>query len=262
MFSVRRSYFSERDFRTIRVIALVSGLLLHSAVIIGLLYYENNAAEKQHIEDLLFGSSGGGGGEGEQDQVIQFGPQSSPQDGKTGLENTAQVNLIDLYVYSDVPNATPVVKKEEPKPFVKKKKVKQHTIIAENLPTRWVRRGTGPGSDGGAGGGSGGGIGKSVGSSIDWGGKGGRRLLSGRIPDYPIGKTNAEMVVLLQFTVLPDGSVGTVTPMKKTDEFLEQSAVSALRTWRFDQLPAEMEQRSQKGIVPFNFTLGRATVRD
>ncbi|MBI3765937.1 MAG: TonB family protein, partial [Ignavibacteriales bacterium] len=162
-------------------------------------------------------------------------------------------NLIQIHVYNYVENATPVPKKEEPKPTTTKRH-KQKPIIAENLPTRWVRRGTGPGSGGGAGGGSGGGIGRSQGYSIDWGGAGSRRLLSGRLPSYPEG-TDKQMAVILQFTVLPDGSVDAIIPARKSDELLERAAIGALRTWRFDPLPSQMDQKFQIGRVTFNFKL-------
>ena len=255
MSGVRIRYFSERDFRKIRVVAVVAGILVHSLVILGLLFYQERQAEKAKEEELLIGSSGGGGGEGEQDRVIQFGPQSNLQDGTPADENTykAQFNMIEIQVYSDHPNAVPVIAQEKPKPIGKKKK-KQQTLIAENLPTRWVRRGTGPGSDGGAGGGSGGGIGKSTGYSIDWGGKGSRRLLSGRLPTYPEG-TDKQMAVTLQFTVLADGSVDAIIPTRKTDELLENASIDALRTWRFDPLPDQVDPKSQSGRVTFNFKL-------
>jgi TonB family protein len=144
--------------------------------------------------------------------------------------------------------------KAEPAPATKKKKQKRQVIIAENLPTRWIRRGTGPGSGGGAGGGAGGGIGRGQGYSIDWGGTGSRRLLSGRLPRYPEG-SDKQMLVTLQFSVLPDGSVEAIIPTRKTDELLEGAAIAALRTWRFDPLPAQVEQKPQSGKVTFNFKL-------
>ncbi|HYQ87257.1 MAG TPA: energy transducer TonB [Bacteroidota bacterium] len=252
---MRKSYFSEKDFRPIRLIALLSSLVLHMLIILGLLYYVQRQAEQARQEEMLWGSSGGGGGEGEQDYIIQFGPQSNPEQGKPAQENTttAQFKLIDIHVYSEHPHALPVVEKIPPKPVAKKQK-KRQTIIAENLPTRWIRHGSGPGSGGGAGGGSGGGVGKSTGYSIDWGGTGSRRLLSGRIPRYPEG-TDKQMAVILRFTVLPDGSVDAILPARKTDELLESAAIDALRTWRFDPLPEQMQPESQTGRVTFVFKL-------
>jgi TonB family protein len=99
-----------------------------------------------------------------------------------------------------------------------------------------------------------GGAGISTGYSIEWSGVGSRKLLSGRVPQYPEG-TDKEMPVLLQFNVLPDGSVSSIIPLKKSDELLEREAISALRTWRFDPLPEQFEQRSQTGVITFNFKL-------
>lgn len=251
----RKSYLTEREFRHIRVKALVAGLILHFLIIAGFLFLlEQKQKAPNAVTDFLFGA-GGGGGEDQQDYEIRFGPQSNPDQGKQAKENSTrgQINLIDLYIYSDIPHAQPVIRKEAPKPVAKKKKVQQ-TIVAENLPTRWVRHGSGPGSGGGAGGGSGGGIGKNIGYSIDWGGAGGRRLLSGLYPQYPKG-TDRQMVVVLQFTVLPDGTVDAIIPARKTDELLENASIQALKTWRFDPLPAQMEPKSQTGKVAFNFKL-------
>ncbi len=254
---VRHSYFLERDFRRIRTKALVTSVLLHLLVSIGLVVQQNlitiNTAA---IDQLIFGSSGGGGGEGEQDDIIQFGPQGD--NGNTTNkdpeepEHNAKFTLIAIHVYNDADLVKPVVKPPEPK---KKKPVKKpKPILAENLPTRWQRRGSGPGSGGGAGGGSGGGIGKGQGYSIDWGGTGSRRLLSGRLPKYPEG-TDKQMAVTLRFSVLPDGSVDAILPVRKTDELLESAAMSALRTWRFEPLPAQAAQITQTGKVTFQFKL-------
>jgi TonB family protein len=214
--------------------------------------YQHRLVEQAKAEELLFGSSGGGGGEGEQSKEIQFGPQSDPMEGKKGLENTTKFTMLDIHVYDDAVHATPVPIKKFSNPVAKKRTKKAPTLIAENLPTRWIRKGTGPGSGGGAGGGSGGGIGGGIGSSIDWGNGIGRRLLSGKIPVYPEG-LNIEMLAIFQFTVLPDGSVGSIIPLQKTNEQFEHSAMVALRTWRFDPLPSTVDQRNQTGRVPFNF---------
>lgn len=236
------------------MIALVASLFVHSIVIVGLYLLEQPNIGGTNVKEMLFGSSGGGGGEDAQDDAVEFGPPPKSEDmnGKDFVY-APHLNLVQIHVYDDNINATPVPKKEEPKPIVTKKR-KSRPIIAENLPTRWVRRGTGPGSGGGAGGGSGGGIGSHTGYSIDWGGSGSRRLLSGRLPAYPKG-TDKQMAVVLEFTVLPDGSVDAVIPMRKTDELLEAAAIGALRTWRFDPLPAQIEQREERGKVTFNFKL-------
>jgi TonB family protein len=61
------------------------------------------------------------------------------------------------------------------------------------------------------------------------------------------------MVVVLKFSVLPDGSVNTIIPTKRTDELLEHAAITALQTWRFDPLPSGADSKSQVGVAKFNF---------
>ena len=226
---------------------------------IGLFFYQEQRAQsiEQKEEDLNFGSSGGGGAENANDTPVEFGQhQATREDYANEKLKKSQVQLIDIHILEPVPvvNAVPVPKKEEEKPkIVQRKKKPRPVIIAENLPIGHVRHGgQGPGSGGGAGGGSGGGIGARIGYAIDWGGTGSRRLLSGRIPKYPDG-TDKQMVVVLKFSVLPDGSVNTIIPTKRTDELLEHAAITALQTWRFDPLPSGADLKSQVGVAKFNF---------
>ena len=197
--------------------------------------------------------SGGGGGGGDlKVYEVEFGPQSGNTSEMTQdifQKNKFRVTLSEPEVFAN--QGIPVVHEEPPKKLPKKRSVEK--LYGENLPTKH-RRGSGPGSGGGTGGGSGGGIGRSNGYSIDWGGVGSRRLLSGRLPRYPEGTTK-EMPVYLQFSVLPDGSVSNVIPLRRSDELLEREAIAALRTWRFDPLPSAYEQKTQVGKITFNFKL-------
>jgi len=61
--------------------------------------------------------------------------------------------------------------------------------------------------------------------------------------------------VRLQFSVLPDGSVTGIIPLVRSDEILEREGISALRTWRFDPLPPQFEQKAQVGKITFIFKL-------
>jgi TonB family protein len=254
---VRNSYFLERDFRRIRVRAVVTSVVLHCLLSVGLVVQQNVVTiNTAALDQLVFGSSGGGGGEGERGDIIQFGPQGETAkdgfDDDRESEALTKFTLIRIHVYSDADLVKPVPKPPEA-PSKKKIVKKTKPILAENLPTKF-HRGTGPGSGGGAGGGSGGGIGKGQGYSIDWGGTGSRRLLSGRLPKYPEG-TDKQMAVTLRFSVLPDGSVDAILPVRKTDEHLESAAIAALKTWRFDPLPAQSDQKAQTGKVTFQFKL-------
>jgi TonB family protein len=259
--SVRRSQLSGKDFRRNRVIALASSLLFHALIVLGLYLYQqqHTASIGPELDELKFGSSGGGGAENaNKDAPVEFGPHQATQEEPTTLKS-ATVQLVRIQIEQDLTtseHATPIIEKPRPKVASRARMRPRKTIIAENLPIGHVRHGgQGPGSGGGMGGGSGGGIGARYGSSIDWGGEGGRRLLSGRIPKYPEGLTDKQMVVVLQFTVFPDGSVGRIIPVRKTDEYLEHAAIAALQTWRFEALPPQVNKKMQVGKVPFNFKL-------
>lgn len=257
----RRLYGFENAFRKYRINAIATSLLLHGVVIVGLFIYlqRDNVIDDPAMEDLDFGSSGGGGEEhSNKNEPVEFGAHEAMQEDPTAIFRKATVNLIKIELQqelSKVENALPVLEKEKPKPLVARKLKPKKSIIAENLPIGHRRHGgDGPGSDGGMGGGSGGGIGARQGYSIDWGGTGSRRLLSGRLPEYPKG-TDKQMAVVLRFSVMPDGSVDQVLPTRRTDELLERAATVALRSWRFDPLPTPVAQRSQTGRVTFNFKL-------
>jgi len=235
--------------------AIVISIVFHGLLIFGLMFHAAKQAELAKEEELKFGSSGGGGGEGANDDMIQFGSQGNTEQ-ENGVESISglQFTLMQIHIYDDAVHAVPVPQIEIPKPKATPRKHKPQPILADNLPTRWIRRGTGPGTGGGTGGGNGGGIGKGNGYSIDWGGNGSRRLLSGKIPNYPEG-SNKQMTVILRFAVLPDGSVDAIVPTRKTDERLEGAAIAALRTWRFDPLPPQIDQKSQIGTATFTFKI-------
>ena len=243
---------SEVDNRRIRFISVVSSLALRCLLLLFIsIFYFFLPIKSSKLDPLEFQGGGGGGGGDTKEFIIEFGPQpSTERQTLSDVGTTAQFTVFNIVVTQPADIGTPVIKKEEPKKPSSKKPGK---AFAENVTVR-TRHGVGTGSDGGTGGGSGGGIGKSMGFSIDWGGNGSRRLLSGRYPRYPEG-TEKEMIVTLQFTVLPDGSVANIVPVRRSDELLEREAMAALQTWRFDPLPTQYAQKNQIGIVPFHFKL-------
>lgn len=72
-------------------------------------------------------------------------------------------------------------------------------------------------------------------SILDWGGQGGRRILSYTIPPYPDG-VNKEADIKIRFSILPDGTVSKAIPLVKIEPTLEAVAVNALKKWRFEPL--------------------------
>ncbi|MCH7515874.1 MAG: hypothetical protein IIB08_01885 [Bacteroidetes bacterium] len=94
----------------------------------------------------------------------------------------------------------------------------------------------------------------SFGFDIDWGGKGIRKIYSFTLPGYPKG-VKKEIDIKLQFTILPDGTIGTIIPKIKADTRLENAAINSLRQWRFEALSASQKQVEQKAVIVFPYRL-------
>jgi protein TonB len=92
------------------------------------------------------------------------------------------------------------------------------------------------------------------GFDIDWGGKGTRKIYSFILPQYPDG-VKKEVNIKLQFTILPDGTVGTIIPKMKADTRLENAAINSLRQWRFEALSSNQRQAEQTAIIVFPYRL-------
>jgi TonB family protein len=110
--------------------------------------------------------------------------------------------------------------------------------------------GTGVATPSGGAGGSGDGI--SYG--IQWSGTGTRRLESGALPVYPPG-VNTEAQIKVKLIVLPSGAVKGQQPMQKGDTRLENAALRAVRSWKFEALQSGQPAVDQSCIVTFNFRL-------
>lgn len=74
-------------------------------------------------------------------------------------------------------------------------------------------------------------------------------------PAPPSVTVDTESELELRFWILPNGVVGRVVPVKKTDPRLEALAINYLRHWRFTPLPSGGPQDEQWGIIPFKFRI-------
>jgi TonB family protein len=74
-------------------------------------------------------------------------------------------------------------------------------------------------------------------------------------PPPPHVTVESESEIELRFWILPNGAVGRVVPVKKSDPRLEALAISYLRHWRFTPLPSDALQDEQWGIIPFKFRI-------
>lgn len=94
----------------------------------------------------------------------------------------------------------------------------------------------------------------SFGYDIQWGGRGQRNIYFYVLPDYPAG-VNKEIDIRLRFTILPDGTVGTVIPLIKADTRLEDAAINSLRRWKFEPLRKGQQQTEQTAVIVFPYRL-------
>ncbi|TAK60366.1 MAG: TonB family protein [Bacteroidetes bacterium] len=231
--SVVSPYFVEDRRR--KIISAACSIGIHLLLLLLAMLITTWNPKQERLIELDWGGIGGGSGNNP-----MFAPEKEP-DAATPKPEAEKVKI-------ETPKMTSSSEVSLPVP---KKKVKETSTVTTDrvLTSKSKSR-----KRSGSGGGSGGGIGKSTGYSIDWGGATSRKLLSGEIPVYPEG-TNKELPVLMQFSVLPDGSVMNVIPVKKSDELLEREAMRALKTWRFDPLPVQYDQKTQVGKVTFVFKL-------
>lgn len=81
-----------------------------------------------------------------------------------------------------------------------------------------------------------------------------RRIISQVLPAYPPG-LQREAVVKIRFWVQPDGRIGQMIPVQKGDPQLEAITMQAMRQWRFNALPANVEPRNVQGIITFVYKL-------
>ena len=92
------------------------------------------------------------------------------------------------------------------------------------------------------------------GFDIEWGGNGKRKIYSYTLPAYPEG-VNKEIDIRLRFSILSDGTVGTIFPLTKADTKLENAAMNSLRQWRFEPLPVKQKKTEQFAIIVFPYRL-------
>jgi TonB family protein len=81
-----------------------------------------------------------------------------------------------------------------------------------------------------------------------------RRKLSGELPKYPQGAAVTAQVRILTI-VLPDGTVRSVQPEQKANRLLEEAAMKAVRSWRFEPLASSLPQVEQTCLITFSFKL-------
>jgi len=86
-----------------------------------------------------------------------------------------------------------------------------------------------------------------------------RQIVRQVTPEYPAWAQaqGVEASVVLEFTVDAAGSVKTNVVVRRTTGYpkLDESAIRALRQWKFAPLPAGQENKEEVGLITFNYSL-------
>lgn len=219
--------------------------------------------------EIGFGNPGGSGGGGNgETQMVSEDPQAGD------LPQQSQQDVIQEKKSEDIPkveNQKTQTSTEDRLP-AKTEKPRNENITSKSgtntkdvvktgngspaagIGTNPLGSGIGNGIGRGSGNGNGSGDANGDGYDIFWGGKGGRKIYSYSLPRYPDG-VSKEIDLKLKFTILPDGTVGTIIPLMKADTRLESSAINSLRQWRFEPLPPEQKQLEQTAVIVFPYRL-------
>ena len=195
---------------------------------------------KQYVE-LSFGKSGKAGSSGamgtQVNNVEQKPKIEEKKEAKTKSEVVKKIELPKAVNTSDENIIHPAEKKKE-----KVDKTKSEEKETTNSEVATQGRGNKSNSNG------------SFGYDIDWGGKGQRKIYSYNLPAYPEG-VDKEIDIRLKFTIMPDGTVGTIIPLTKADTRLENAAINSLKQWRFEALDPSQRQAQQTAVIVFPYRL-------
>ena len=191
--------------------------------------------------ELSFGisdQSGSSGAQGNDVNIIKEVPK--PNEKEQSEEKNPEVKEVQLPVAVNTEDENVI------KPAAKEKEIAEERseINTESTITNSTNNEDGNNSAGDG----------KFGFDIDWGGKGTRKIYSYILPQYPEG-VKKEVNVKLQFTILPDGTVGTIIPKMKADTRLENAAINSLRQWRFEALSPNQKQVEQTAVIVFPYRL-------
>jgi TonB family protein len=81
-----------------------------------------------------------------------------------------------------------------------------------------------------------------------------REIVRSILPEIPAG-FEREVTLQFRFRVTPAGDVTAIRPLQKGEPALEGAALTALRQWRFQSLPAESPQEHQEAVITFRFRI-------
>ena len=215
---------------------------LHAAMLVlfMMINLSFNYEPSEYVE-LSFGVSsetGSSGSRGKQIEMIEENPKPEIKDATQ--DKSKEVKEVDLPVAVNTSEDNTI------KPAEKDMEVSEKSSTENNKtdPSNVTSTGQGNLAEGEG----------SFGFDIEWGGKGVRKIYSYNLPQYPAG-VKKEIDIKLQFTIRPDGTIGTIIPKIKADARLENAAINSLRQWRFEALDPSQKQVEQTAVIVFPYRL-------
>jgi outer membrane biosynthesis protein TonB len=216
--------------------------LLHAiAIILFLLINLSFDYTPSEYVELSFGisdQSGSSGAKGNKINIIKEIPK--PSEKEQSKEKNPEVKEVELPVAKNTEDENVIKPANNEKEIAEEKAELNTESTTSNSQTS--EEGNNASVDG------------NFGFDIDWGGKGTRKIYSFILPLYPDG-VKKEVNIKLQFTILPDGTVGTIIPKMKADTRLENAAINSLRQWRFEALSSNQKQVEQNAVIVFPYRL-------
>ena len=213
------------------------------AILIGLFLLINMSFDYSPAEyiELSFGISSQSGSSGAEGNLVENIEEISELEMQsTTEEQNREVNEVDLPVSENTSEENIIIPADEEKEIAEENNNENTEEVNSNVTS------TGQGNESVGDG--------SLGFDIDWGGNGTRKIYSFLLPQYPEG-VKKEIDIKLEFTILADGTVGTIIPKMKADTRLENAAINSLRQWRFEALRNNQRQAEQKALIVFPYRL-------
>jgi len=222
--------------------SLTVSVLFHAALLsLFILFNLSFDYEPSEYVELSFGVSNEGGSSGSKGREIEMVKETA----KTEVENMTE-NKNKEVKEVNLPIAVNTSEENIIKPADRDKKVSEKSSIENDNTDLSSVTSSGQGNLAEGEG--------SFGFDIEWGGKGIRKIYSFKLPKYP-GGVIKEADIKLQFTILPDGTIGTIFPKIKADTRLENAAINSLRQWRFEALDPSQKQVEQTAVIVFPYRL-------
>ena len=230
------------NYNSIKNLSFSISLLFHLLLLLLFLIvkFTIDYPPKEYVE-LSFGVSGKLGSSGNTgSQITEIEELSKPEEKNETVDKSIEVKEVEL------PKAKNTSEENIIKPAdkMKEESTTSKTESKEKSEDQVTTEGQGNLAEGEG----------SFGFDINWGGKGTRKIYSWPLPKYPEG-VQKEINIRLQFTILPDGSVGSIIPKTKADTKLENAAINALRQWRFEPLSQNQKQVEQTAVIVFPYRL-------